>query len=75
MLAQPSAPKETITDKTKKSMRVQKLDPKKKRRNAIKEAIGQLIGPTEVDPSVMILIKELTKKQKALANDVHTCTM
>ena len=56
-------------------MRVQKLDPKKKRRNAIKEAIGQLIGPTEVDPSVMILIKELTKKQKALANDVHTCTM
>ena len=34
-----------------------------KRQHAIKEAIGQLIGPTEIAPEVMMLFKELKTEQ------------
>lgn len=48
---------------------------KYQRRNVIKEAIGELIGPTEIAPEVMILIKAVQNQQKALEEKVHTCNL
>ena len=49
--------------------------PKERRKDEIKEAIGQLIGPTEVAPEVMQLFKQLDLEQKRVAREVHTCQL
>lgn len=54
-----------------------KVDPaiRKKRRNAIKEAVQELIGPSEIAPEVMMLIKQIQVKQKEVMSELVTCKL
>jgi hypothetical protein len=45
------------------------------RKKIIKNAIGVLIGPTEIAPEVMVLIKKIQIEQTRVASEVDTIRM
>lgn len=63
-------------EKNKRQSRYRMVSPTTKKRNKIiKEALGELIGPTEIAPELLMWIKEIQVEQKRVTNEVLSCRM